>query len=212
MKARTEAEVQELLDDEFAWRRKELSAVWADVNSAESKSRPGRIRAGTALLYAHWEGFVKTASEAYVEFVARRRLQYRELCPGFMALALRNELNALANSDDASAHVAFTEFVTGDLESHARLPKLGVIKTGANLNSRRLKVIVLTLGLDYSPFELKSNLIDNQLLEWRNKIAHGKFLCPTQSDFQSLYEETSALIRNFKDQIVNAVVLRTYRR
>jgi hypothetical protein len=212
MKARTEAEVLQLLDEEFAWRRKELSTIRADVGSAAVNSRPVRLRAGTALLYAHWEGFVRAASEAYVEFVARRRLQYRQLCPGLLTLALRTRLNALISTDDASAHLAFVDFVLGDLASHARLPKLGAIKTGANLNSQRLKVIVLTLGLDYTPFELKENLIDQQLLNWRNRIAHGRLLLPTEDDFEELYQEISALLRNFKDQIANAVALKGYLR
>jgi hypothetical protein len=212
MSARTEVEVLQWLDEEFAWRRKELTTIWADVNSPESKSRPARLRGGTALLYAHWEGFVRAASEVYVEFVARRRLQYTELCPGLLALALRRRLNSLVSSDDASAQVSFVEFILGGLGSHARLPKLGVIKTGGNLNSRRLRAIVVTLGLDYSAFELKENLIDSQLLDWRNKIAHGKLLCPTEQDFELLYQETSGLLRNFKDQISNAVILRAYLR
>lgn len=212
MKARTEAEVLEFLDEDFAWRLKELSTIWADVGSAAAKSQPARLRAGTALLYAHWEGFVKSASEAYVEFVARRRLQHRQLCSGLLALALRGRLNAFANTDAASAQIAFVEFVLGDLGSHARLPKLGVIKTGANLNSQRLKVIVVTLGLDYAPFELKENLIDSQLLNWRNNIAHGRSLVPSQGDFDVLYQEVSALLRNFKDQIANAVACKAYLR
>jgi len=212
MKARTEAEVLELLDAEFAWRRKELSEVAADINSAAGKSRPARIRGGTALLYAHWEGFVKAASEAYVEFVARRRLQYQELCAGFLSLALRTRLGTFERSDDVSAHVAFAEFILGDLESHAQLPKLGVVKTGANLNSQRFKAIVITLGLDYSPFELKGNLIDSQLLDWRNRIAHGRAMCPTVPEFELLYQETSEILRNFKDQISNAVLQKTYLR
>ncbi len=212
MKARTETEVQELLDEEFAWRRKELSAIWADLNSATGFSRNALLRAGVALLYAHWEGFVKAASEAYVEYVGRRRLQYKELCPSFLALALRSRLNEFSSSDEASANISFVEFVLGDLESNARLPKLGVIKTGSNLNSKRLKVIVLTLGLDYSAFELKENLIDSQLLELRNNIAHGKMRCPSVADFESIYQETTGLLRIFKDQISNAITLRTYRR
>jgi|ERR1017187_2784196 hypothetical protein len=210
MKARTELEVLQLLDEEFAWRRKELGTIHADVSSAAINSRPVRLRAGTALLYAHWEGFVKAASEAYIDFVARRRLQYRQLCPGLLALALRSRLNTLMSSDEASAHVAFVEFMLGDLASHAQLPKRGVIKTGANLNSQRLKVIVLTLGLDYAPFELKANLIDHQLLDMRNNIAHGRSLFPSEGDFEVLYQEMSTLLRNFKDQIANAVILKAY--
>jgi hypothetical protein len=212
MSLRTEAEIQGFLDEEFAWRRKELSAVRADLVSATGLSRNALLRAATALLYAHWEGFVKVASEAYLEYVGRRRLRYSELSPGFLALALRNRLRLFAGTDDASAHIAFVEFVFGELHGHARLPRLGVIKTGANLNSKRLKMIVLTLGLDYSAFELKENLIDNQLLDWRNKIAHGRLFCPTQDDFELLYQETTGLLRNLKDQISNAITLGTYRK
>jgi hypothetical protein len=211
MTAKTEFELQELLDEEFAWRRKELSTIRADLNSASGASRNALLRAGVALLYAHWEGFVKIASESYVQYVGRRRLKYKELCPGFLALALRNRLKTFSGNDDASAHVDFVQFLMGDLESNAHLPKLGVIKTGSNLNSKRLKVIVLTLGLDYSGFELKENLIDNQLLDSRNNIAHGRDLCPSLADFESLYQETTALLRNLKDQISNAVALRSYR-
>ena len=85
-----------------------------------------------------------------------------------------------------------------------------MIRTGANLNSVRLKRIVLTLGLDYAPFELKANLIDAQLLNWRNKIAHGKFIVPDSAEFETLYSEMSTMMRNFKDQLSNAVALRSY--
>lgn len=64
--------------------------------------------------------------------------------------------------------------------------------------------------LDYAPFELKENLIDQQLLDWRNKIAHGRSLFPSEDDFKVLYDEVSLLLRNFKDQLENAVALKTY--
>jgi hypothetical protein len=212
MKARTEGEVLQFLDEEFAWRRKELSTIRAEVGSAAVGSRAVRLRAGTTLLYAHWEGFVRAAAEVYIGFVARRRLQYRQLCPGLLTLALRTRLAAFETADDASAHVAFVQFVLGDLASHARLPERGAVKTSANLNSQRFKTIVLTLGLDYAPFELKENLIDSQLLDWRNKIAHGRGLFPTEGDFEFLYQEITTLLRNFKDQIANAVALKAYLR
>jgi hypothetical protein len=211
MKANTEAEIQELLDEEFAWRRKELSTIRADLKTSIGASRNALLRAGVALLYAHWEGFVKVSSEAYLHYVRRRRLKYKELCPGFLALALRNRLKDLSAVDEASTHIGFVTFLVGDLESNAQLPKLGVIKAGSNLNSERLKTIVLTLGLDYSDFELKEKLIDKQLLDVRNSIAHGKEHCPSPEDFEILYQEITALLRNFKDQISNAVTLRTYR-
>ena len=155
MSTKTEAEMHDFLDQEFAWRRKELSTIRTDVSAATGASQNALLRAGVALLYAHWEGFVKVATETYVSYVGRRRLKYTELCPGFLALALRNKLRTLSIDDDSSAHVEFVRFLASSLEGNAQIPKLGVIKTGSNLNSKRLRTIVVTLGLDYSAFELK---------------------------------------------------------
>jgi len=70
--------------------------------------------------------------------------------------------------------------------------------------------MTLTLGLDYAPYELKENLLDAQLLYLRNNIAHGKGLCPTEGEFESLFAEVLGLLRCFKNQIENAAALRLY--
>jgi hypothetical protein len=212
MKHRPAPDFLDFLDGEFAWRRKELTSMWSDVKAAGPEYRSARLRAAVAMLYAHWEGFVKAASEAYVSYVAARRLKHSDLSEGFLALALRTRLRELSDTRDVTAHIAFVQFLGSELHSPARIPNLGVIKTGSNLTSKRLKSIVLTLGLDYSPFELKENLIDKQLLDLRNTIAHGKWICPKDKDFEILYQETTALLRNFKDQLANAVALNAFRR
>jgi len=212
MKIRTEDDLLAKLDDEFAWRRKELSAIWSDVQIAPEKSRQARLRAGVALLYAHWEGFIKTTADLFVQFVAVRKLNYDQLATGLLSLALHQRLKELSGASSVTQHIAFVSFVQKDMSSRARLPQRGAIKTGSNLNSKRLKDIILTLGLDYSAYELKENLIDSQLLKWRNTIAHGKVLYPSQDDFNRLYGEVTVLLRIFKDQVVNAVILKTYRK
>lgn len=212
MKARTEDEILARLDDEFAWRRKELTVIWSDVQSAPDKSLEPRLRAGIALLYAHWEGFITAAGDLFVQFVAVRRLNHDELNTGLLSLALRQRLKEFSESSSVATHIDFVSFVQQGMASRARLPQIDVISTGANLNSGRLRDIVLTLGLDYSAYELKENIIDRQLLDWRNTIAHGKSLRPTQEDFNHLYHEVTTLLRLFKDQMVNAIALKTYRR
>jgi hypothetical protein len=106
--------------------------------------------------------------------------------------------------------VAFARLILSGLTGHARIPIEGVADTGANLNSTRLKRIVLTLGLDYSAYELKEHLIDEKLLNWRNKVAHGKGLYPDEGEFSDLYQEITGLIRHFKDQVQNAAMLRSF--
>ena len=199
MKAKSIVEVLSELDEEFAWRRKELTVVWGDVKSAKYEVKPAHMRAATAMLYAHWEGFVRAASETYVSFVSSKRLRHTQLCDGFFALALRAKLNELASQNDVAAHINFANFLRNGLDSRAKISQLRAIQTGANLSSRRLKSIILTLGLDYSPFELKENMIDAQLLNWRNTIAHGKWSCPKEEDLALLYQEIPSLLRNFND-------------
>lgn len=212
MKVRTEEEILGRLDEEFAWRRKELTTVSSDVRSAPDRLREPRIRAGIALLYAHWEGFIKVASGSFVEFISLRRLNHDELETGLLALVLRQRLKHFTEVSSVAHHIEFVHFVRNDMRSRVRMPQMDAIKTGANLNSERLRDIVLTLGLDYSAYELKENIIDGRLLHWRNTIAHGKYVCPSQEEFEHLYDEVTALLRVFKDQIVNAVVQRAYSR
>ena len=120
MKPRTESQFVDFLDEEFAWRRKELTILWGEVKSAADTTRQGRIRAAVALLYAHWEGFVKAAADAYVKFVAIRRPKLDELCTGFLALALRSRLRQFAEANDVSVHVDFVDFMSTQLRSSAR--------------------------------------------------------------------------------------------
>ena len=212
MKGRTADEFLDCLDQEFGWRLKELSDIHAAISSPGDMSRTVRLRTATAMLYAHWEGFVKGASEAYVDYVARRRLKHFELNDGFLSLAMKSKLKRLMESDDVTAQIEFVRYVRSGFDSRAQIPRLGVIKTGANLNSHRLKAIISVLCLDYGPFELKENLIDRQLLEWRNSIAHGRGFCPNEDEFELLYRTIMALLRVFKDQIVNAAISGRYRR
>ena len=70
MKIRSTEELINYLDDDLAWRRKEIIELRAVARSAKEKKADVHVRAGIAMLYAHWEGFVKNASNAYVIFVS----------------------------------------------------------------------------------------------------------------------------------------------
>ena len=207
MKVRSSAEVLDILDEEFAWRRKELTTIWSDVKSSKPKVRSSRTRAAVALLYAHWEGFVKSSSEIYLNYVAGKRLKYSDLNQGFLSLCLRSKLQEFATANEVSGHINFLNFLSFEMNSRVKIRTSSTIKTGFNLSSRRLKGIILNFGLDYSLFELKEHLIDEQLLNWRNTIAHGKWICPREDEFDHLYRETTTLLRNFKDQLSNAILL-----
>ncbi len=72
MNIRTVDQLNEFLSGEIIWRKKELTALRSLVESAKSSTdkQNALIRSGMTVLYAHWEGFVKAAASAYLEFVA----------------------------------------------------------------------------------------------------------------------------------------------
>ena len=210
MKVRTLEMLSSSLDDEFAWRIKELYGIHADVKNAPSPSKNGRLRAGVALLYAHWEGFIRNAAHTYLQYVASRGARLEQLSTGLLALALRGRLKEFSSHSDVEKHIGLVTMFRSKLGESAKLPTSEALTTGGNLNSERVRQIVLTLGLDYAPYELKENLLDAQLLRLRNNIAHGKGLCPTEPEFESLFTEVLDLLRCFKTQIENAAVLKLY--
>ncbi len=91
MKIRTVEELQERIDEDFAWRRKELTYLENNIKSSKPHNIKTDLRAGIVLLYAHWEGFIKSAAENYLTFVASKKLNYDELSHCFVALALLKE-------------------------------------------------------------------------------------------------------------------------
>ena len=78
MKIRTIDELQDYIDREMSWRRKELSAIKSNIFVARKFAKNTALRSGIAILYAHWEGMVKNIAMGYLSYVSNQRLKYRE--------------------------------------------------------------------------------------------------------------------------------------
>ena len=208
-KIRTLNELDELLDRELSWRRKELINLKLLHDDARSHHATMLRRAGVALLYAHWEGFVKKAGIAFVNFVSQQRLTYRELKPNFVALGLKGKFAQAADSSRGQLLVGIAEFLTQRLNDRAILPT-NPVQTKSNLRADRLKDILCVLGLDYGPYQLKGNLIE-RLVDQRNNIAHGQELDVTDQEFRDLHKEVLLMIDEFRTQISNSAQLASYR-
>ena len=212
MKIRTVGQLNETLSDELAWRKKELSTLklLAEEKNNAAGKRDTLIRSGVALLYAHWEGFIKAASVAYLEFVAAQRLRYNELAPNFVALGMRAELNEAGTAFKSEIHNRVADFFINRLSEESKIPYNDVIRT-SNLNAMELKNIVEMLGLDYTPFEPKENLIDGQLLHSQNNIAHGAYLRIDLEEYVEVQTQVILMMDWFQNQIENAAIMESYR-
>jgi hypothetical protein len=212
MKIRTAEQLQTVLDDDFAWRRKELTMILTTVKSSRPKLLNTNIRIGVVILYAHWEGFIKNAAENYVTYVASKKLPYDELNNNFIALSLKTKLLEFELTNKNTVHTQLIDFLLGNLKIKANLPTENIIKTQSNLNSNILKEILSILGIDYSQYELKEKYIDSYLLRIRNSVAHGQNPDITEIDFYELYTEITEILTSIKIEISNNASLAKYKK
>ena len=104
MKIRTKDEFQDVVDGETAWRKKELSSISSNIAISKKVAKITSLRAGIALLYAHWEGLIKNLATYYLCYVSFQDCRYGELKPNFMALAINKDIKLFIDSSKASLH------------------------------------------------------------------------------------------------------------
>ncbi|MFP4221205.1 MAG: MAE_28990/MAE_18760 family HEPN-like nuclease [Phormidium sp.] len=211
MSIRTPEDLSDQLSNDLAWRKKELAQIKSLVKSQDIP--PSRhkvfVRSAICLLYSHWEGFVKFAANAYLNYVRIRKLKYGELSHNFLAFAMKDKLQAVNETNKASVYIPVCNFFISELSQRAKLPKDG-ISTSSNLSSAVLREIILTLGLDFIPYSSKDKLIDEKLLQSRNKIAHGEYLSIDGDYYMELQAQVVDMLDLFRNQIENAAILEQY--
>lgn len=210
---RTTDDLIDRVAEELVWRRRELTDMRALVQECTGQLRARvLIRAAVALLYAHWEGFVKASGSYYLEYVASNRVPYRRLAPNFVALTLRSKFDEMGASEKISSANALADFFCTCLEAQSRVPYKNVVNTKANLSSKVLQDIISALGLDPSQFATRLNFIDTNLVSPRNHIAHGEELSLTTDEYLILHDDVISLIETFRNEIENSCVLRRFER
>lgn len=208
-KIRTSNQLQDVLDAEFAWRLKEIHDIRAAAKQAGATQRTF-VRAGVALLYAHWEGFVKAGAEAYVNYLSCKGLRYGQFRSCFIAMGLKGHLNKIVSSGKSATVVSALDVILSELDKPADLPMRNAIDTQSNLSSAVFRDIVGWIGIDSGRYESKFNLVDESLLRSRNRIAHGQFLELDPKTFGELVEQVIELMRWFKTDLENALATQAY--
>lgn len=213
-KIRTEEDLEDNLNSEFGWRIKEIDTLKKFVFRSKlekgGNSKSVLIRSGIALLYAHWEGFIKITSKSYLEFIVSQNLKYTQLTINFIALGLRAKINNAIFNKSIQSQIELSDYVINNLGSNCQKSIINTINTKANLSSKVLNDIIICLGFDFSPYATKSVIIDEILLNNRNHIAHGDYLLVDDESFFNLCDDILYLMHLFKDQISNAAALKEY--
>ena len=97
-KIETVEELETKLQEDLAWRKKEMLSIkmMADKGDANESIL---LRSGITMLCAHFEGFVKFASNCYVKYVSAQKINTCLLKDNFMAYSLTNAIRQCSNTE-----------------------------------------------------------------------------------------------------------------
>lgn len=213
---RTLSLLQDELDAERIWRLKELSILRKKLltgivrNGVVTGDDLALLRPCITMIYAHWEGFVKAAASAYLEFVAMQRLPHKEMLPPFLALAARRYASE-AGATGAEADRMIISFYRDHAEKRGYIPYKGGVDTKSNLWFNVFQEIYNSLGLPWQNYELKQKLIDTKLVSKRNAIAHGRYIDVKTADVEELFDEIIELMDKIKEQLFDAASCGMYK-
>jgi hypothetical protein len=209
---RTLEHLQDAIQKEFVWRRKELTRLKTMVISHNGGPDCDLfIRASVTLLYAHWEGFVKQACSFYLEYVARKKITHSELPDAFLAMAIGKIVRRAMESSKVEISLNVVNFFRSEISKASNLSFKSGVNTKSNLKSSVFREIVLSLGLNYSVFATKEKLIDEKLLANRNQIAHGEDCLVSYDEYIGLHDEILGIMQTLYNLIENAAMTEAYR-
>lgn len=192
------------IDAEISWRKHELTTTLHLAQQSSGTDQRANLRAGVVLLYAHWEGWIKTVSQLYIRYVNTKSIPYDSLSEAFLGNALKTRMSAIEEATTPLAHNQFANFMRTGLSKGATLSE-GLVRTESNLSSTVFFDILARLGLERRAlYSMRANRIDTDLVHKRNTIAHGQYLDLTMSDFRSLRIDVLEILELFTDDVRNA--------
>ncbi len=213
MTVRTLDDLSRMLRDDLAWRRKENSFYRTLVRTSEAAKKQAILRGAIAVLYAHWEGFVKAASKAYLDYVRIRRLKHSELSIAFLGMALKLRLKGVKNLEHFDSHRDFADWLLREWTRRAILPRSEDVLGTSNLSVEVFKSFTVGLGLPYGhDFEQAEKPVIEALVMIRNELAHGNWRRIEEDEYEQFYVWTDRLMLLVCDNIENAAITSQYRR
>ena len=143
-------QLEEILMADLAWRKKEMLALRILVEN-DSTNEHILIRAGMALLCAHFEGFIKKASNCYIVYVSEQKIAYKDLINSFTVLKMSKEFVNCAKSEKNSVRSKlirkYQDIENIKFEEKYDLDK-PYISTHSNPKMDELREILCTLGIE----------------------------------------------------------------
>lgn len=211
MKIKTIENLEDALDKHLAWRKQEMLNLKTLIDRGDD-ARIMLIRAGMALLCAHFEGFIKDASYDYLSFVANQNICYKDLQEVFSIWKIHSLIEECAKSSKYSIQARVLEKYNALSSEPFSINKKLMINTHSNPSTEVLKELLLTLGVETDIFRTKANYIDSSLLANRHSIVHGERTNLAYDDFSVTFDIIMRILDDYKDFLIDAAAEEAYKK
>lgn len=190
----TREELQDALQRDLAWRKQEIYNLRLSATRSR-KSSSFLCRAGTVLICAHWEGFLKSSINTYIEYVFSQNIKLHDLKPCFISIAYFSDIIKAAESrfpGSKENHEKLAKRIKSSLHLPPENPRWNANTEGnpsSSVVQRLMSSVALDihLGLEPATWSGTKVFIDEQILRDRNHIAHGAGLQVSKEEILSRY-------------------------
>ncbi|QLA17594.1 MAE_28990/MAE_18760 family HEPN-like nuclease [Desulfolutivibrio sulfoxidireducens] len=211
MKIRSTEELIDFLGGAIHFRKREMINIKSQLCNRE-RSVNSICRIAVVFAYAHWEGFIKEAAQAYICYVSSQRKTLSSLTKNFQAICCRRcILNVSSAANKIHHHIDLVETILDNGNKYYSLDYINAIQTNSNLNAEVFHNICMTVGIP-SVSDTCSNRFIDELVKNRCCIAHGNNYDPDYGYAMKAIDFVLEAIDKFKTDIENAAVLKTYLR
>ncbi len=212
MKIRTSEELYDRVYEDLVWRKREIVLFNTQLVRGNAEFNRALLRGSVALLYAHWEGFVKNACHFYLCYLSSKPLTFSQLIPELAALTLRAKISEAILAKSSAIRAELVRDIRDGATDLAKIPtSRDAVRTESNLSFKVLEDILSSVGCDAQRYAEYRDLIDDQLVNARNKIAHGENANIAQTEWEDLSTQVLWLMDDIATQLINAAALSSYR-
>jgi hypothetical protein len=213
-------ELIEKLDFDAQWRKKEIADIL--LLCKNNNNPPVLLRAAFVLCSAHFEGYIKYASNAYIAFISAQNIKGKDLRIEIASIAVRkkkHQLFGIPSAKKVKITVVSDLLETYDsmlennfyikLSADDLVPEIDEedvpLPTEGNPTPDVLKEISKIIGIDYDTlFQLRAPFIDSELLKPRHSVAHGERRQIRSEELNAAAEFVIEIVDKFKDSIIDA--------
>ena len=131
----SDADFSAQITEDRSWRLKEISDLKSAIIRADDNLRRVLPRSLVTICYAHWEGYVRFAARKYLEHVALRKFQYKDLDRQFLRNYFLPRLAATSMTKMSIAgRCALVDEILNSSERRFSRVNQDLVSTKSNLN------------------------------------------------------------------------------